>query len=163
MARTHPQAAGRRHRATPAAYSRPLRAHRCRGGGAAGRVSLAPGEGQRRERGGTLCYGGSCAAWSKSELEANSDFDLSDTSHCGKSHSECGDRTTRHNFLRNTAFRLAHAAGLRPELEKPGLLRPRPCIGALEEDGCTLLGSRGAAARRPADVFLPSFRLGSRA
>eukprot|EP00660_Eupelagonema_oceanica_P019390 gene19390-biopygen10461 len=73
-----------------------------------------------------------------------------------------GDRTTRHNFLRNTAFRLAHAAGLRPELEKPGLLRPRPCIGTVGTI-CTLLGSRGAAARRPADAFLPSFRLGSRA
>eukprot|EP00660_Eupelagonema_oceanica_P019327 gene19327-biopygen20047 len=39
-----------------------------------------------------------------------------------------GDRTVRHNLLRNAAFRVAHAAGLRPELEKPGLLRPRPCV-----------------------------------
>eukprot|EP00660_Eupelagonema_oceanica_P019257 gene19257-biopygen13015 len=74
-----------------------------------------------------------------------------------------GDRTTRHNLLRNAAFRIARGAGLRPELEKPGLLRPRPCIGAVEEDGCKGEGSRGAAGRRPADVYLPSFRLGSRA
>eukprot|EP00660_Eupelagonema_oceanica_P019516 gene19516-biopygen27259 len=73
-----------------------------------------------------------------------------------------GDRTIRHNALRNAAARLAAAAGLRPELEKPGLLRPRPLAGDLEEDGIGRTGSRGAAARRPADIFLPCFRLGAR-
>eukprot|EP00662_Eupelagonemidae_sp_cell21_P057207 gene57207-biopygen54057 len=69
-----------------------------------------------------------------------------------------GDRTVRHNLLRNAAFRIAAAAGLRPELEKPGLLRPRPQQGSLEEDGRRTEGSRGADGRRPADVFLPSFQ-----
>eukprot|EP00660_Eupelagonema_oceanica_P019540 gene19540-biopygen43962 len=74
-----------------------------------------------------------------------------------------GDRTTRHNLLRDAAARIAHAAGLRPEVEKPGLLRPRPCIGAVQEDGRRSEGPRGAAGRRPADLFFPSSRLGSRA
>jgi hypothetical protein len=73
-----------------------------------------------------------------------------------------GDRTVRHNLLRNAVFHIARAAGARPELEKPGLLRPRPQIGSLEEDGVKHNGSRGPAARRPADVFLPSFECGAR-
>eukprot|EP00660_Eupelagonema_oceanica_P019135 gene19135-biopygen16944 len=73
-----------------------------------------------------------------------------------------GDRTVRHNALRNAAFCVARAAGARPELEKPGLLRPRPLVGDLEEDGVRRGGSRGAAARRPADVFFHCFRLGAR-
>eukprot|EP00666_Eupelagonemidae_sp_cell4sb_P002635 gene2635-biopygen4211 len=72
-----------------------------------------------------------------------------------------GDRTIRHNILRNIAFRLCHAAGLRPEIEKPGLLRPRPLIGSSEEDGKSQPGGRrGPDGRRPADVYLPSWRLG---
>eukprot|EP00666_Eupelagonemidae_sp_cell4sb_P017874 gene17874-biopygen36351 len=62
--------------------------------------------------------------------------------------------------LRNLAFRFAHAAGLRPELEKPGLLRPRPVLGVLPEDGARREGALGAAGRRPADVFLPCWRAG---
>eukprot|EP00666_Eupelagonemidae_sp_cell4sb_P018089 gene18089-biopygen31850 len=74
-----------------------------------------------------------------------------------------GDRTIRHNLLRNAAFRAARAAGARPELEKPGLLGPRPLIGILEEDGVPLPTLRDQlAGRRPADVFLPSFFGGSR-
>ena len=42
-------------------------------------------------------------------------------------------------------------------MERPGLLEPRPLVGALAEDG-----SRGGsvANRRPADVFLPRWRQG---
>ena len=54
-----------------------------------------------------------------------------------------GDRTRRHHAARNLVGQLAQEAGLRPELEKPGLLPPSPD----EPDG---------AARRPADVYLPS-------
>ena len=45
-----------------------------------------------------------------------------------------GDRTVRHNLLRNQSLHICNAAGLHPELEKPGLLRPRPFIGSQEED-----------------------------
>ena len=57
-----------------------------------------------------------------------------------------GDRTIRHNAVRNICFEEAAAAGCRPEREKAGLLPQRP-----QEDG--LPTSRGA--RRPADVWLP--------
>ena len=69
-----------------------------------------------------------------------------------------GDRTKRHNLLRNFVFHFAAAAGLNPELEKPGLLQPRPLEGPLPEDGI-----RPAApdARRPADVYLPRWRCGT--
>ena len=36
-----------------------------------------------------------------------------------------GDRTKRHNLLRNQVYHFAASAGLNPELEKPGLLRTR--------------------------------------
>ena len=36
-----------------------------------------------------------------------------------------GDRTKRHNRLRTVVATWAQAAGLHPELEKPGLLPPR--------------------------------------
>lgn len=53
-----------------------------------------------------------------------------------------GDRTIRHNAIRNIIFNLCCKAGLRPELEKPGLLLPsRPSDASTE--------------RRPADVYLP--------
>ena len=69
-----------------------------------------------------------------------------------------GDRTKRHNLLRNSVFHFAAAAGLNPEPEKPGLLQPRPLEGPLPEDGV-----RPAApdARRPADVYLPRWRRGT--
>eukprot|EP00662_Eupelagonemidae_sp_cell21_P058166 gene58166-biopygen117091 len=72
-----------------------------------------------------------------------------------------GDRTVRHNALRNICFRLCHAAGQCPEVEKVGLLKPRPTIGTVEEDGKSRGGSRGPDGRRPADVYLPRFRLGN--
>eukprot|EP00665_Eupelagonemidae_sp_cell47_P004116 gene4116-biopygen1896 len=50
---------------------------------------------------------------------------------------------------------------MHPEMEKPGLLRPRPLVGTVEEDGKPQMGgSRGPEGRRPADVFLPRWNLG---
>ena len=46
-----------------------------------------------------------------------------------------GDRTRRHNLLRNLAYHAAAAANLNPELEKPGLLPHRPLHGANYENG----------------------------
>ena len=46
---------------------------------------------------------------------------------CGDHALACGgggDRATRHNALRKVFYHLCQAAGLRPELEEPGLLRP---------------------------------------
>ena len=59
-----------------------------------------------------------------------------------------GDRTLCHNALRNFFYRRLLAAGLHPELEKPGLLIP-----ARPEDS-------SQTARRPADVYLPSWITG---
>ena len=67
-----------------------------------------------------------------------------------------GDRTKRHNLLRNRCARFCHAAGLRPEVEKPGLLKERVDDERLEDE---LLQD----GRRPADVFLPSWDLGGAA
>ena len=44
-----------------------------------------------------------------------------------------GDRTRRHNLLRNMVFHAAASANLHPELEKPGLLPQRPIFGSLFE------------------------------
>ena len=57
-----------------------------------------------------------------------------------------GDRTLRHNAVRDVVFRCATAAGLRPEREKAGLLPRRP-----DADG---LGPT-AGTRRPADIWVP--------
>ena len=70
-----------------------------------------------------------------------------------------GDRTKRHNLLRNCVFHTAVSAGLNPELEKPGLLQPRPALGGAPENGNVLPPSSNA--RRPADVFLPRWRRGT--
>ena len=67
-----------------------------------------------------------------------------------------GDRTRRHNLLRNAVFHHCVGANLRPELEKPGLLQPRPLQGSTPENGI----SPPSDARRPADVFLPRWRAG---
>ena len=45
-----------------------------------------------------------------------------------------GDRTKRHNLLRNEVYHLCHSAGLNPELERPGLLQARPLAGASLEN-----------------------------
>ena len=55
-----------------------------------------------------------------------------------------GDRTCRHHAARNEVGHFANAAGLHPELEKPGLLPPSP-------------DTPGSNLRRPANVFLPSW------
>ena len=57
-----------------------------------------------------------------------------------------GDRTVRHNAVRNVCFEEALAAGARPHREKAGLLPGRPT-----SDGVPAAQS----ARRPADVWLP--------
>ena len=75
-----------------------------------------------------------------------------------------GDRTKRHNLVRNTFARLAASAGWQPELEKPGLLHPRPSQGGRSEDGSE--GNEGGqrlSARRPADVYIPRWDLGGSA
>eukprot|EP00663_Eupelagonemidae_sp_cell21sb_P010460 gene10460-biopygen9576 len=40
-----------------------------------------------------------------------------------------GDRTRRHNALRDLIVRLAQSAGVAAVAEKPGLLPPRPLVG----------------------------------
>ena len=57
-----------------------------------------------------------------------------------------GDRTVRHNSIRDIVHEEAADASLRPEREKAGLLPGRPA-----EDGVQLT----SGARRPADVWLP--------
>ena len=68
-----------------------------------------------------------------------------------------GDRSRRHNRLRSHVFHFCARAGLFPELEKPGLLQPRPYQGALPENGVRV---QDTSARRPADVYLPRWRQG---
>jgi hypothetical protein len=72
-----------------------------------------------------------------------------------------GDRTRRHNLLRNIVFYEASACGLHPELEKPGLLPQRPLCGSLFENGDSVCDSFASpSARRPADVYIPRWRAG---
>ena len=69
-----------------------------------------------------------------------------------------GDRTKRHNLLRNEVYYFCNSAGLNPELEKPGILQPRPINGAVQEDG----SDRGLDCnRRPADVYIPRWKRGT--
>ena len=75
-----------------------------------------------------------------------------------------GDRTKRHNLIRNVGVRLANSAGWRPEPEKPGLLRPRPAQGVHSDSGSVAREEvRGPEARRPADIFVPRWDLGGSA
>ena len=69
-----------------------------------------------------------------------------------------GDRTKRHNLLRNEVYHFCHSAGLHPELEKPDLLQARPLIGAFTENGANRDQSSN---RRPADVYIPRWRRGA--
>lgn len=69
-----------------------------------------------------------------------------------------GDRTKRHNLVRNCVYHFAASAGLHPELEKPGLLQPRPFVGPTPENG---IMQDNPGARRPADVYLPRWRRGT--
>ena len=41
-----------------------------------------------------------------------------------------GDRTKRHNLIRNEVFYFSNSAGLNPELERPGILQPRILTGS---------------------------------
>ena len=69
-----------------------------------------------------------------------------------------GDRTKRHNLLRNEIFHVCNSIGLNPELERPGLLQQRPLTGAGQENG---LDRDSEGGRRPADVYLPRWRRGT--
>ena len=72
-----------------------------------------------------------------------------------------GDRTRRHNLLRNQVYYAASAANLHPELEKPGLLPQRPLFGSLYENGRSVgEGDSSPSSRRPADVYIPRWRAG---
>ena len=69
-----------------------------------------------------------------------------------------GDRTKRHNLLRNEVFYFCNSIGLNPELERPGILQPRPLIGVLQESGAVRDPNGN---RRPADVYVPRWRRGT--
>ena len=74
-----------------------------------------------------------------------------------------GDRTKRHNLLRDACVRMTWAAGWRPEPEKAGLLQSQSFPTSQgNEDGAGGEGL-GPEARRPADVFLPRWDLGGSA
>ena len=64
-----------------------------------------------------------------------------------------GDRTVRHNAVRNTVFGCAKDACLSPEKEKAGLLPARPREDGIDRASDSARAS--ASRRRPADVFLP--------
>eukprot|EP00973_Karenia_brevis_P090811 12404389-Karenia_brevis.AAC.1 len=66
-----------------------------------------------------------------------------------------GDRTKRHNLLRNIFVYLMQRASYHPEAEKPDLLRPRPAAGPTREDGSPVEDTRNPDGRRPADVYVP--------
>ena len=72
-----------------------------------------------------------------------------------------GDRTRRHNLIRNMVFHAAQSASLHPELEKPGLLPPRPLQGSTHENGSPAeVHQSSPSLRRPADVYVPRWRSG---
>ena len=72
-----------------------------------------------------------------------------------------GDRTKRHNLIRNQVHNHCLSAGLSSELERPGLLRPRPLMRSRREDGGSAEGSHDEDGRRPADVYIPRWRSGA--
>ena len=55
-----------------------------------------------------------------------------------------GERTLRHNAVRDVLFAWLHRAGFHPEKERPGLLLPQS-----PDD-------TSSAARRPADIYVPA-------
>ena len=63
-----------------------------------------------------------------------------------------GYHTKLHNLLRNEVYFFCNSAGLNPELERPGLLQPRPLGGAFQENGSNRDPNED---RRPADVYIP--------
>jgi hypothetical protein len=70
-----------------------------------------------------------------------------------------GDRTVRHNIVRNASARFFSAAGLHPELEKPGLLQERPPADGGDELSGEQCSGR-ADLRRPADTYVGNWHLG---
>ena len=61
-----------------------------------------------------------------------------------------GDRTIRHNAVRNTTYSACREAGTNAELEKAGLLPPRPA-----DEEVTSARRSEQRGRRPADIWLP--------
>ena len=71
-----------------------------------------------------------------------------------------GDRTKRHNRIRNRGNQKASAAALNPELEKPGLLCPRPLVGGSGKHGSSVDGPMPSSATKPTSdptSTLPTF------
>ena len=62
-----------------------------------------------------------------------------------------GDRTLRHNAIRNVTYRACQDAGINAELEKAGLLPPRP-----NGEEVTSAFRSNVRARRPADIWIPN-------
>ena len=67
-----------------------------------------------------------------------------------------GDRTVRHNRLRDSCFEDTKLGNMAPEREKQGLLPGRPQEDDLrtEEDSSRVQGN-GNSRRRPSDIFVP--------
>ena len=70
-----------------------------------------------------------------------------------------GDRTLRHNAVRNVVYLSARDGNMSPEREKPNLLPARPLGDVWDTD--TLSVQQGRRRRRPADVYLPRGLSGS--
>eukprot|EP00660_Eupelagonema_oceanica_P019764 gene19764-biopygen9659 len=69
-----------------------------------------------------------------------------------------GDRTMRHNAVRDLLVRFAQSAGHAAVAENPGLLPPRPSAGASLENGAVLAAASARPEdRRPADVWLAAW------
>eukprot|EP00973_Karenia_brevis_P005963 811082-Karenia_brevis.AAC.1 len=71
-----------------------------------------------------------------------------------------GDRTVRHNALRNAVCAEASVGNMSPEREKAGLLPARPSEdgaphAASEDEVAEYAQTRRARGRRPADIYLP--------
>ena len=90
-----------------------------------------------------LLHEQSCCPLCGSALDAYMDHAL--VCGCG------GDRTLRHNAIRNTVYEDARNAGIRCIKEKGGLLPPRPGDESLQ-------GERSTNGRRPADIWFPDWR-----
>ena len=61
-----------------------------------------------------------------------------------------GDRTVRHNAIRNVTYSGCREAGINAELEKAGLLPPRP-----NGEELTSTNRSDVRGRRPADIWIP--------
>ena len=78
-----------------------------------------------------------------------------------------GERTVRHNAVRNVVYTEALQGNMSPEREKAGLLPARPPQDALErpsgldEESAEEVRDRQRRGRRPADIYLPRGTNGS--